>query len=93
MSRFVIADLTGDKRIAETLDAVVHFLPSIPIQPIGEAGAEPGPAAGHYHKYRWVLPFWRFQDGPDLVARIGREVIAPAEQKAAEIRQKMSFGL
>lgn len=93
MSRFVIADLSGDKRIAETLGAVVHFLPSIPIQPMGEAGAEPGPAAGHYRKYRWVLPFWRFQDVPDLAARIGREVIAPAEEKAAEIRQKMSFGL
>jgi len=93
MSRFVIADLTGDGRIAATLDAVVHFLPSIPIQPIGEAGSEPDPAQGHFRKYRWVLPFWRFRDEPDLGARIGREVIAPAEQKAAEIRQKMSFGL
>jgi hypothetical protein len=85
--------MTGDKRIAETLDAVVHFLPSIPIQPIGEAGTEPGVATAHYHKYRWVLPFWGFRDEPDLGARIGREVIAPAEQRAAEIRQKMSFGL
>ncbi|NTV96970.1 MAG: HAMP domain-containing protein [Thiobacillus sp.] len=93
MSRFVIADMTGDRRIAETLDAVVHFLPSIPIQPIGEGSTEPGVAAGHYHKYRWVLPFWRFKDEPDLAARIGREVIAPAEQRAAEIRQKQSFGL
>lgn len=93
MSRFVIADMTGDRRIAETLDAVVHFLPSIPIQPIGEGATEPGVAAGHYHKYRWVLPFWRFKDEPDLAARIGREVIAPAEQRAAEIRQKLSFGL
>jgi uncharacterized protein YjbI with pentapeptide repeats len=93
MSRFVIADLTGDGRIAATLDAVVHFLPSIAIQPIGEAGSEPDPAQGHFQKYRWVLPFWRFRDEPDLGARIGREVIAPAEQKAAEIRQKLSFGL
>jgi uncharacterized protein YjbI with pentapeptide repeats len=93
MSRFIIADMTGDRRIAETLDAVVHFLPSIPIQPIGEEGTEPGAAAAHYHKYRWVLPFWRFKDEPDLAARIGREVIAPAEQRSAEIRQKLSFGL
>lgn len=93
MSRFVIADLTEDKRIAETLDAVVHFLPSIPIQPIGQQGEEPGVADSHYHKYRWVLPFWRFADAADLAEKIGREVIAPAEQKAAEIRQKMSFGV
>jgi uncharacterized protein YjbI with pentapeptide repeats len=93
MSRFVIADLTEDRRIAETLDAVVHFLPSIPIQPIGQAGTEGAAAGSHYPKYRWVLPFWRFQGPDDLAAKFGREVVAPAEQKAAEIRQKMSFGV
>jgi uncharacterized protein YjbI with pentapeptide repeats len=93
MSRFVIADLTDDRRIAETLDAVVHFLPSIPIQPIGQKGSEQGDANSHYRKYRWVLPIWRFTDPNDMAERIGREVIAPAEQKASEIRQKMSFGM
>lgn len=93
MSRFVIADLSGDKRIAETLDAVVHFLPSIPIQPIGQTGEAQALGAGHFPKYRWVLPFWRFADAKDLAGKIVREVITPAEQKAAELRQKMSFGL
>jgi len=93
MSRFIVADLTGDRRIAETLDAVVHFLPSLPIQPIGQAAAEDAAASRHYHRYRWVLPFWCFNDPGDLAARFGREVIAPAERHAAEIRQKMSFGV
>jgi len=93
MSRFVIADLTDDRRIADTLDAVVHFLPSIPIQPIGEEGSAPAFADSHYHRYRWVMPFWPFRDPGDLTARFGREVVAPAEQKAAELRQKMSFGV
>ena len=93
MSRFVVADLTGDPRIAQTLDAVVHFLPSIPIQPIGETGRERAALDSHYEKYRWVQPFWRFRDPDDLAARFGPEVIAPAEQKASEIRQKMSFGV
>jgi hypothetical protein len=93
MSRFVIADLTDDRGIAETLNTVVHFLPSIPIQPIGQTGREQDAADSHYHKYRWVLPFWSFSDPDELAKRIGREVIAPAEQKAAEIRQKMSFGV
>jgi uncharacterized protein YjbI with pentapeptide repeats len=93
MSRFVIADLSEDRRIAETLDAVVHFLPSIPIQPIGQDGVEHCIGDSHYQRYRWVLPLWRFKDPADLAAKIGREVIAPAEQKAAEIRQKMSFGV
>ncbi|MCK7483565.1 MAG: pentapeptide repeat-containing protein [Candidatus Moduliflexus flocculans] len=83
MSRFVVADLTGDRRIAETLDAVVHFLPSIPIQPIGQAGdGGESVADSHYGKYRWVLPFWRFRDPSDLAARIGREVVEPAERKS-----------
>ena len=93
MSRFVVADLTEDRRIAETLDAVVHFLPSVPIQPIGQAGSEPADAECHYHKYRWVLPFWGFRDAADLAARFSAEVVAPAEQKAAKIRQKLSFGV
>jgi uncharacterized protein YjbI with pentapeptide repeats len=94
MSRFVIADLTDDRRISDTLDAVVHFLPSIPIQPIGQSeGGGQGLPDSHWRKYRWVLPFWRFKDPEDLAARIGPEVVAPAEQKAAEIRQKMSFGV
>lgn len=92
MSRIVVADLSEDRRIAETLDAVVHFLPSIPIQPIGQAGLEPD-AGRHYPKYRWVLPFWRFRGPDDLAARFGQEVVEPAERKAAEIRQKMSFGV
>jgi uncharacterized protein YjbI with pentapeptide repeats len=93
MSRFVIADLTDDRRIADTLDAVVHFLPSIPIQPIGQTGRELGLADSHYRKYRWVQPFWRFKDRDDLAAKFGREVVAPAEQRAAELRQKQSFGV
>lgn len=92
MSRFIVADLSGDRRIAETLDAVVHFLPSIPIQPIGQADAAPD-AGRHFPKYRWVLPFWRFRDPSDLAARFRPDVLDPAEQKAAEIRQKMSFGV
>jgi uncharacterized protein YjbI with pentapeptide repeats len=93
MSRFVVADLTEDRRIAETLDAVVHFLPSIPIQPIGQAGREKIELDSHYLKYRWVQPFWPFQDADDLAARFAEEVVAPAERKAAEIRQKLSFGV
>ncbi len=93
MSRFIVADLTEDRRIAETLDAVVHFLPSTPIQPVGRDGKEESLLDSHYLKYRSVLPFWGFRDPEDLAARFGPEVVAAAEQRAAEIRQKMSFGV
>jgi len=93
MSRFVVADLTEDRRIGDTLDAVVHFLPAIPIQPIGQAGRERILLDSHFLKYRWVQLFWPFQDPEDLAARFGPGVVEPAERKAAEIRQKMSFGV
>ena len=92
MSRFIVADLSEDRRVAETLDAVVHFLPSVPIQPIGQTGREELAIESHYRKYRWVLPFWGFRDPANLAARFGTEVVDPAERKAVEIRQKMSFG-
>jgi hypothetical protein len=93
MSRFIVADLTEDTRIGETLDAAVHFLPAVPIQPIGQAGRERILLESHFLKYRWVQLFWPFQDPDDLAARFGLEVVEPAERKAAEIRQKMSFGV
>lgn len=91
MSRFVVADLTGDRRVAETLDAVVHFLPSLPIQPIAQAGGETVSGV-HYPKYRWVLPLWTFRGPDDLAARFGPDVVATAERRAADIRPKPGFG-
>jgi uncharacterized protein YjbI with pentapeptide repeats len=93
MSRFFVADLSGDPRIAGTLDAVVHFLPSVPIQPIGPAEGTPTAIESHYQKYRWVLPFRGFRDAADLAARFAADIVAPAEEKASELRQKMSFGV
>lgn len=93
MSRFVVADLTDDRRIAQTLDAVVHFLPSIPIQPICQDGKERSAGEAHYLKYRWVLPFWLFRDERDIEGRFQGAVIGPADRKAVELRQKLSFGV
>ena len=88
MSRFIIADLTDDRRIAQTLDAVVHYLPSVPIQPIAGDGGGPGIESRHYFKYHWVLPVCRFKDTEDLARRIDKSVIAPVEKKTFEVRLK-----
>jgi len=88
MSRFIIADLTDDRRIAPTLDAVVHYLPSVPIQPIVREGGGPGVESRHYIKFHWVLPVCRFKDTDDLAGRIDKGVIAPAEKKTFEVRLK-----
>lgn len=88
MSRFIIADLTDDRRVAQTLDSVVHYLPSVPIQPIVREGGSQAAESRHYFKYHWVLPVCRFRDTDDLVDRIDRSVIAPVEKKALEVRTK-----
>lgn len=88
MSRFIIADLTDDRRVAQTLDSVVHYLPSVPIQPIVRDGGSQAAESRHYFKYHWVLPVCRFRDTDDLVVRIDRSVIAPVEKKALEVRMK-----
>jgi uncharacterized protein YjbI with pentapeptide repeats len=88
MSRFIIADLTDDPRIAQTLDSVVHYLPSVPIQPIAREGGGPGLESRHYFKYHWVLPVCRFKDTDDLARRIDKSVIAPVEKKTFEVRLK-----
>ncbi|MBM3305594.1 MAG: pentapeptide repeat-containing protein [Candidatus Aminicenantes bacterium] len=88
MSRFIIADLTDDRRVAQTLDSVVHYLPSVPIQPIVREGGSQAAESRHYFKYHWVLPVCRFRDTDDLVVRIDRSVIAPVEKKALEVRMK-----
>ncbi len=88
MSRFIIADLTDDRRIAQTLDAVVHYLPAVPVQPIAREGGGSGPESHHYVKYHWVLPVCRFKDTEDLSRRIDKSVIAPVEKKTFEVRLK-----
>ena len=86
-SRFVVADISGDTGVSETLDSIVHYLPSIPIQPIvghDHRGAED---VRHFRKFSWVLPTYRFGDLEDLARNLPGSVIGPAEAKAAEFRK------
>ncbi len=87
LSRFVVADLTKEKRIPQILDSVVHYLPTIPIQPVLETGQAEPEAAGHYKKYRWVLELVRFTDPEDVAKRAETDVIKPAEQMAVAVRK------
>jgi len=86
-SRFVIADTTGDAGVSEVLDSIVHYLPSVPIQPIiGHDHYSPD-VARHFRKFSWVLPTYHFGDLEDLARNLGGSVIGPAEAKAAEFRK------
>jgi uncharacterized protein YjbI with pentapeptide repeats len=87
ISRFVIADLTGEKRIPQILDSIVHYLPTIPIQPILEEGKDEHEDYGHYKKFRWVLDLLHFRNLEDLAKRAETALIKPAEQRAIAVRK------
>jgi uncharacterized protein YjbI with pentapeptide repeats len=84
MSRFVIADLTDAKSIPQELQAIVPHLPSVPIQPILQVGTKEYTMFEHYERYPWVLPIYRYQDIPSLLASIKERIITPVELKEYE---------
>ncbi|MDQ2884688.1 MAG: pentapeptide repeat-containing protein [Chloroflexota bacterium] len=84
MARFVIADLTDAKSIPQELQAIVPHLPSVPVQPILQAGTKEYAMFEHYERYPWVLPIYRYRDIPTLLASIKDHIIKPIEQRARE---------
>jgi Pentapeptide repeats (8 copies) len=84
MSRFVIADLTDAKSIPQELENIVPHLPSVPVQPILHIGATEYAMFEHYERYPWVLPIYRYQDIPSLLASIKDHIIKPVEQRDSE---------
>ena len=88
MSRFVIADITGAKSIAQELMAIIPSFPSVPVQPLMLASEVEYGMFEHFKRYPWVLETHRYHDLDDLLATLGEKVVTPAETKVAELRQK-----
>lgn len=85
MARFVIADLTDPRSIPHELMSFVEKLPSVAVQPLILRGQSEYGMFEHLMRYPWVLPIQEYDDQADLVANIGRTVIAPAEAKTKEL--------
>ena len=88
MSRFVIADLTDAKSIPQELLAIVPDLPSVPVQPLLQIGADEYVMFEHFKRFPWVLSVFRYEDTASVVAALQGKVIGPAEAMAKEMRTR-----
>jgi uncharacterized protein YjbI with pentapeptide repeats len=87
MARFIIADLTDPSSIPYELGRVVPNT-KVPVQAIILDGKDEFAMFNDLLDYRWVLPPYRYQSEETLLASLNERVIAPAEAKVIELRQK-----
>jgi hypothetical protein len=88
MSRFIIADLTDAKSIPQELMAIVPDLPSVPVQPLLQTGADEYGMFEHFRRFPWVLKAFRYDNTASVLAALQEEVISPAEAMAKEMTAK-----
>lgn len=85
MARFVIADITDARSIAQELEHIVPQLTSVPVQPLLLSTQHEYGMFEHFRRYPWVLEPVLYDDQQKLLAEIGEKVIAPAEQRRKSI--------
>ena len=83
MAYYVIADLSDARSVPHELMAVVPHLPSVPVQPIIAEDQQPYSLFEHLERYPWVLDMVTYSTVDDLRAKIGPQIIEPAEAAAA----------
>jgi hypothetical protein len=88
MARFVIADITKAKSIAQELKHIVPSLPSVPVQPLIASSDYEYAMFEHLRRFPWVLEEYQYDSLDDLLATLEDKVISPAETKAKELRPK-----
>jgi hypothetical protein len=79
LSRFVIVDFSGPSVPQELYATVPHF--KIPFAPIFQAGMRTYAMFADIQEYPWVLPPVAFKNEEDLLDRLVREIVEPAEKK------------
>ena len=88
MARFVIADITDAKSIAQELQKVIPNLPSLPVRPIILEGQYEYAMFKGFGGCLSVLPPYRYQDTDHLLESLEQEVIGPALEKSEEIEER-----
>src|SRR5215831_16540616 len=88
LSRFVIADITNPRSVPLELQATVpdYMVPFVTILQRGQ------PAFGMFddlpRKYHWALPLLEYNTADTLLATFEHKVVAPALEKADQVRQE-----
>jgi len=89
MARFVIADITDAKSVAQELEHIVPHLPSVPVVPLLVASQTQYGMFEHIQRYPWVLAPVQYETEDDLLACLEAKIILPAEAAAQKrITQK-----
>lgn len=88
MSRFVIADITDAKSIPQELRGIVPDNPSIPVVPLIWKDQREYGMFDYFRGFSWVLPLHEYESPEALLRDIISAIIAPAEQKVKELREK-----
>ncbi len=90
MARFVIADITDPRCIPQELVSIVETLPSLPVQPLLEAGSQPWGMFDHVRQYPWVLPIVQYEHCQDLLKTLERRVLKNLEKKVEDLESRRS---
>jgi uncharacterized protein YjbI with pentapeptide repeats len=88
LARFVIADITDAKSIPQELQRIVPDRPSLPVQPLILSSEYEWAMFESFKDYPWVLLPYRYDNPEMLIASLEEKVIAPAEGKVREIKER-----
>ncbi len=89
MARFIIIDLTDPSSAPHEMATIIPTC-VVPVQPLLLDGdrREYAMFRDLQQRYHWVLPTYRYQDIPSLLASLKERIIDPAEQKAKELEER-----
>src|SRR5262249_36038724 len=88
MARFVIADITEPRVVLQEVPHIVQNI-AVPLVPLLlEGEEEPVTLYNLRRNHRSVLPTCRYKDRDDLLASLEGKIIAPAQAKARELRER-----
>ena len=88
MARFVIADVTDPKNVLEEVLHIVRNV-AVPVKPLllKGSGKEPVTLDNLRRNHQSLLDTHWYDDPDDLLASLGKKIIAPAEAKAKELEK------